>query len=94
MNPITDKSITAKWGRRLMRWTRRVLLICGTLALAYVGLILVDARIYQKNAQLDPGKADSCARNALTGTPEASGKGGRYPGPHSNSADWDVCSCS
>ncbi len=35
-----------------MRWTRHVLIICGALALAYVGLILVDAWIYQKHAEL------------------------------------------
>ena len=52
MISITDKAIIAKHGLQLLRWTRRVFVICGVLALAYVGLTLLDARIYQKNAEL------------------------------------------
>jgi len=39
-------------GQRVMCWSRRVLLICGVLALAYVGFTLADAWSYQKNAGL------------------------------------------
>jgi sortase A len=52
MISITDGAIVTKHGLQLLRWTRRVLVICGALALAYAGLTLLDARIYQKNAEL------------------------------------------
>jgi sortase A len=35
-----------------MRWTRFILLITGILALSYVAITLISARIYQKNAML------------------------------------------
>ncbi len=47
-----EKEIFAKRVQRFIRWTRRVLLICGVLALSYVGLTLLDARIYQEKAGL------------------------------------------
>jgi sortase A len=50
MISITDKEIFAKRGQRFIRWTRRVLLMSGVLALSYVGLTLLDARIYQERA--------------------------------------------
>jgi len=49
---INDKEIFAKRGQRFIRWTRLVLLMVGVLALSYVGLTLLDARIYQENAEL------------------------------------------
>jgi len=49
---INDKGIFAKRGQRFIRWTRLVLLMVGVLALSYVGLTLLDARIYQENAEL------------------------------------------
>jgi sortase A len=52
MITITEKEIPAERGQRLIRWTRRVLVISGVLALSYVGLILLDATIYQKDAVL------------------------------------------
>ena len=51
MTPASDKEIFAQRGQRFIRWTRRVLAICGALALAYVGFTLVDASIYEKAAQ-------------------------------------------
>lgn len=35
----------------LLRWTQRLLFITGTLALGYVGLTLLDARLYQVSAK-------------------------------------------
>jgi sortase A len=52
MISITDKEITAERRQRLVSRTRRVLLVSGVTALAYVGLTLFDARIYQKKAEL------------------------------------------
>jgi sortase A len=49
---VNEKRVIAKRGQRFIRWTRRVLLIGGVLALSYVGYTLLDARIYQKNASL------------------------------------------
>jgi len=49
---ITEKVIDVERSQRLIRWTKRVLLICGFLVLSYVGFTLVDAKIYQKNAGL------------------------------------------
>lgn len=51
MIPISDKEILVKRGQRLLGWIRRVLLMSGVLALSYVGLTLLDARIYQQRAQ-------------------------------------------
>jgi sortase A len=35
-----------------MRWTQRVLLLTGVLALGYVALVLIGARLYQREASL------------------------------------------
>jgi sortase A len=37
-------------GRRFIRWTRRVLMLTGVLAFAYVALTLFNARLFQKAA--------------------------------------------
>jgi len=37
---------------RLMRWMRSILLIIGILALSYIAITLIGARIYQRNAML------------------------------------------
>ena len=50
MPSITKKENFAKRGQRLMRWTRRVLLMSGVLALTYVGLTLLEGKIYQDRA--------------------------------------------
>jgi sortase A len=42
--------------QRFMRWTRFVLLIIGILALSYVAITLIVARIYQRNALLTLNK--------------------------------------
>lgn len=42
------------WGlrhRRLVRWCRRVLFLTGTVAMGYVGLTLLEARLYQASAK-------------------------------------------
>ncbi len=38
-------------GRWLLRWSQRLLIIIGTLALGYVGFTLLDARLYQVAAK-------------------------------------------
>jgi sortase A len=48
---ITEK-IDAKRGQRFIRWAQRVFIICGVAALSYIGLTLLNARSYQKNAEL------------------------------------------
>jgi len=35
-----------------MRWTQRILLLTGVLALCYVALVLIGARLYQRDASL------------------------------------------
>jgi sortase A len=52
MIPITEQKIIATRNQRLMRWTRNILLITGILALSYVALTMISARIYQNNAGL------------------------------------------
>jgi sortase A len=52
MNFLTEPEMFAESGQRFMRWTRRILLITGVLALLYVALALIGARLYQKNAAL------------------------------------------
>ena len=37
--------------RRLVRWCRRLLFLSGTVAVGYVGLTLLDARLYQASAK-------------------------------------------
>ena len=51
MITITKNEIFAERCQRFIRWTRRVLLMSGVLALSYVGLTLLDARIYQEHAK-------------------------------------------
>lgn len=46
------KNNDANLGQRLLWWTRRVFLICGVGALSYIGLTLLGAKNYQKNAEL------------------------------------------
>lgn len=50
MLPTTDLEMFASSGQRFIRWTRRVLVITGLLALSYVALTLLDARLYQAQA--------------------------------------------
>jgi sortase A len=47
---ITEHNILAARNHRFLRWTRLILLITGILALSYVALTLISARIYQNNA--------------------------------------------
>lgn len=44
-----------KQGRRFLRWTRLLLVIAGIVAVAYVGMVLLNGNIYQKtsNDKLD-----------------------------------------
>ena len=48
---IEQKMFTTR-SQRFMHWTRNILSITGILALSYVSLVLIGARIYQKNAVL------------------------------------------
>jgi len=52
MIPINNKERFAKSGQRFIRWMRRGLLLGGVFAISYVGFTLLDARIYQENAEL------------------------------------------
>jgi sortase A len=56
MIPITEHSKFTMQNQRFMRWTRFVLLIIGILALSYVAITLIVARIYQRNALLTLNK--------------------------------------
>jgi sortase A len=47
---INEQEIFARRGRRFIRWTRRILLLTGVLALAYVALTLSSARLFQNDA--------------------------------------------
>jgi sortase A len=50
MTGTAEQERFAKRGSQFLRWTRRVFLITGILALSYVGLTLLNARFYQKAA--------------------------------------------
>jgi sortase A len=52
MVSITEKEIFAKCSQRFIRWTRRILIITGVLALFYVGLTLFSAGLFQAGAEL------------------------------------------
>jgi len=52
MRFITEPKIFAGRGQWVMRWVSRILLITGVLALSYVALTLIGARLYQKEATL------------------------------------------
>ena len=51
MTFTTEPEMRPKRMRRLVRWTQRLLFIIGVLALAYVGLTLLDARLFQSSAK-------------------------------------------
>jgi sortase A len=50
MIPINEHNIFVARNQWYLRWTRRILLIAGILALSYVAITLIGARIYQINA--------------------------------------------
>jgi sortase A len=50
MIPINEHNNLTKRNQRFMRWTRFIFIITGILALSYVALTLINARVYQKNA--------------------------------------------
>jgi sortase A len=52
MKPITEHKIYIARDQTIMRWTGRVMLITGILALSYVPLTLIGAKIHQRNAAL------------------------------------------
>jgi hypothetical protein len=52
MKPITEHNILAARNQRFACWTGRILLITGILALSYVALTLIGAKIYQRYAAL------------------------------------------
>jgi sortase A len=52
MIAAAEQDSFAKRGQRFMRWTQRILLLTGVLALGYVALALIGARLYQKDAEL------------------------------------------
>ena len=47
---IKEQEGFAQCGQRFIRWTRRILLLAGVLALAYVALTLFNARLFQNAA--------------------------------------------
>lgn len=51
MTLTTEREMHPRRIRRLLRWTQRLLLITGALALGYVGFTLLDARLYQASAK-------------------------------------------
>ena len=50
MIPIAENERFARRGQRFMCWTRRILMLTGVLALAYVALTLFNARLFQNAA--------------------------------------------
>jgi sortase A len=52
MIAATEQDSFAKRGQSFMRWTQRILLLTGALSLCYVTLVLIGARLYQKDASL------------------------------------------
>ncbi|MGD0097760.1 MAG: class D sortase [Terracidiphilus sp.] len=50
MMTIAKDEIFVKRGQRFIRWTRLFLLMSGVLAFSYVGLTLLDAKLYQERA--------------------------------------------
>jgi sortase A len=50
MTQKNEQEMFAKRGQRFIRWTRRILLLTGVLALAYVALTLFNARLFQNGA--------------------------------------------
>jgi sortase A len=46
----TENEMFARRGQRFMCWTRRILMLTGVLALAYVALTLSNARLFQNAA--------------------------------------------
>lgn len=47
MTKTTDQERFAKRGNSFVRWTQRLFMITGILALSYVGLTLLNAKLYQ-----------------------------------------------
>src|ERR1035438_7891921 len=52
MISINELKLFIERNQRFMRWTRRIFLIAGILALSYVAITLISSRIYQDNAML------------------------------------------
>jgi sortase A len=50
MTQKNEQEIFVKRGQRFTRWTRRILMLTGVLALAYVALTLFSARLFQNAA--------------------------------------------
>jgi sortase A len=50
MTGTAEQEGFAKRGSQFLRWTRRLFIITGILALSYVGLTLLNAKVYQKAA--------------------------------------------
>ncbi len=51
MTLTTEREMPPTRLRIILRWTQRLLLITGALALGYVGFTLLDARLYQVSAK-------------------------------------------
>ena len=51
MTLTTEREMRPTRIRRILRWTQRLLFITGALALGYVGITLLDARLYQASAK-------------------------------------------
>jgi sortase A len=50
MTSLAENEMFARRGQRFMRWTRRILMLTGVLAIAYVALTLLNARLFQNAA--------------------------------------------
>jgi sortase A len=62
--------------RRLLLWTRRILFLTGLLALGYVGLTLLDARLYQVSAKRSLESQIEVAREQTVAQPRPAIKKG------------------
>jgi len=69
MIPITESKTFATRNQRLISWTRYILLITGILALSYVALTLISARIYQNDAVVILDKQIQAEEQHLAGQP-------------------------
>ncbi len=76
MISISDQQIFESRGQRCIRWIGLVLLICGVLALSYVGLTLLDAKTYQERAEMNLEKQIQGQKAHLAAPPKQAMKKG------------------
>jgi sortase A len=76
MISISEQQMFATRGQRFMRWMQRILLLSGVLALSYVALILIGAKLYQKYALLSLDKQILAGEQHQAGDPRPAIKEG------------------